>query len=104
MERLLIAATKAGEDGVPIRFLHIGSASGALNISLPSPVLRSSAIQLMGSGMGSIPLNRLLKAIEGVLQAAVPGKFEMATTTVPLSQVEDAWSREIHQSRTVFVV
>ncbi len=104
MERLLIAATKAGEDGVPIRFLHIGSASGALSISLPSPVLRSSAIQLMGSGMGSIPLNRLLKAIEGVLQAAVAGKFEIATTTVPLFQVEDAWSREIHQSRTVFLV
>jgi NADPH:quinone reductase-like Zn-dependent oxidoreductase len=104
MERLLVAATKAGKDGVPIRFLHIGSASGTSNISLPSPVLRSSAIQLMGSGMGSIPFNRLLMAIEGVLRAAVPGKFEIATTTVPLSNVEDAWSTENGQSRMVFLV
>ena len=104
MERLLIAAAKAGADGVPIRFLHIGGASGAFSISLPSPVLRSSAIQLMGSGMGSIPFNRLVKAIESVLQAAVPGKFEIATTTVPLSEVTAAWSIETSQARTVFLV
>ncbi len=104
MERLLIAAAKAGKDGVPIRFLHIGGASGAFSISLPGPVLRSSAIQLMGSGIGSVPFNHLVKAIEGVLQAATPGKFEIATTTVPLSNVEDAWSTEIGQSRTVFLV
>jgi hypothetical protein len=30
--------------------------------------------------------------------------FEIATTTVPLSKVEDAWSTEIRQSRTVFLV
>ncbi|GHO99314.1 zinc-binding dehydrogenase [Reticulibacter mediterranei] len=103
MERLLRAAARAGEDGVPIRCIQIGSVS-AFNISLPSPVLRSSSIELMGSGIGSIPPDRFLKASEGVLQAAVPGKFQIATTPVPLSQVEAAWSTEIAQSRTVFVV
>lgn len=39
-----------------------------------------NAIQLMGSGIGSVPFNRLLKAIESVLQASVPGGFEIATT------------------------
>lgn len=102
MERLLIAAAKAGKDGAPIRVVHIGAVS-ADNISLPSPVLRSSALQLMGSGIGSVPFNRLLKAIEGVLQATVPGRFEIATTTVPLSKVEDAWSTEARQPRTVFL-
>ena len=103
MERLLRAAAKAGKEGAPIRFVHIGAVS-ASSISLPSPVLRSSAIQLMGSGMGSVPFPRLLKAIEGVLQATVPGQFEIATTTVPLSQVEDAWSTEIPHFRTVLLV
>jgi NADPH:quinone reductase-like Zn-dependent oxidoreductase len=103
MERLLIAAAKAGKDEIPIRFVHIGAIS-ANSISLPSPVLRSSAIQLMGSGMGSVPFNRLLKAIEGVLQATVPGHFEIATTTVPLSKVEDTWPTEMRPSRTVFLV
>jgi NADPH:quinone reductase-like Zn-dependent oxidoreductase len=103
MERLLMAAAKAGKDGVPIRFIQIGAAS-AYSISLPNAVLRSSAIQLMGSGIGSVPFNRLLKGIEGVLQATVPGKFEIATTPVPLSNVEGAWSTEIPQSRIVFLV
>ena len=103
MERLLVAAAKAGEEGVPIRCIQIGGAS-ASSISLPNQVLRASALQLMGSGIGCVPFNRLLKAIEGVLQATVPGHFEIATTPVPLSNVEDAWSREIPQSRTVFLV
>lgn len=103
MERLLVAAAKAGEEGVPIRCIQIGGAS-ASSISLPNQVLRASALQLMGSGIGSVPFNRLLEAIEGVLQATVPGHFEIATTAVPLSNVEDAWSTEIHPSRTVFLM
>ena len=103
MERLLIAAAKAGEEGVPIRCIQIGSAS-AYSISLPSPVLRSSAIQLMGSGIGSVLFDRLLKAVEGVLQASVPSAFQVATTTVPLANVETVWSTENSRSRTVFVV
>ena len=103
MERLLIAAARAGADGVPIRFIQIGAAS-ASNISLPNAVLRSSAIQLMGSGIGSVPFSRLIKAIEGVLQASVPGGFEVATTAVPLSEITTAWSTEASQARTVFVV
>jgi len=54
-ERLLIAAAKAGKDSAPIRFVQVGSASGS-DISLPSAALRSSAIELMGSGIGSVPL------------------------------------------------
>ncbi len=103
MERLLIAATRAGKDEMPIRFVQIGSVS-AFNISLPSPVLRSSAIQLMGSGIGSVSPAHFLKAAEGVLQAAVPEKFEIATTAVPLATIESVWATESDRSRTVFVV
>ncbi len=53
-ERLLTAAAKAGKDAVPIRFVQVGAVSGP-NIALPSAALRSSAITLMGSGIGSIP-------------------------------------------------
>jgi len=76
-ERLLIAAAKAGKHAVPIRFVQIGSISGS-DITLPSAVLRSSAIELMGSGIGSIPLDRLVRAIAGLLRATVPGGFQIA--------------------------
>jgi len=99
-ELLLAAGAKASPEAVPLRFVQIGAMSAA-TITLPSAALRSSAIELMGSGIGSIPMPRLLGAIEQLLNATVPGGFEIATNSVPLSQVEDHWANE-NQARTVF--
>jgi NADPH:quinone reductase-like Zn-dependent oxidoreductase len=102
-ERLIIAGAKAGEDAVPIRFVHVGSVS-APEITLPSAALRSSAIELMGSGIGSVPMDRLIKSIDDLLQATLPGRFEIATKVIPLSAIEEAWSTAGNQPRTVFKV
>jgi NADPH:quinone reductase-like Zn-dependent oxidoreductase len=102
-ERLLIAGAKAGPEAVPIRFVQVGSASGS-DITLPSAVLRSSAIELMGSGLGSIPLARLVRCISELLQATVPGGFKIAAKAVPLSDVEQAWPNDDSTRRTVFTV
>jgi NADPH:quinone reductase-like Zn-dependent oxidoreductase len=100
-ERVIIAGAKAGKDAVPIRFVHIGSVS-APSITLPSVALRSSAITLMGSGIGSIPLDRMVKAIGELMQAAVPGGFEIATRTFPLCEVERVWAEPVGVPRIVF--
>ncbi|WP_146685892.1 quinone oxidoreductase family protein [Bradyrhizobium canariense] len=102
-ERLLIAGAKAGADAVPIRFVQIGSASGS-DITLPSAALRSSAIELMGSGLGSVPRDRFVRCISELLQATIPGGFEIAATSVPLSEVEQAWPKDDSTRRTVFTV
>jgi NADPH:quinone reductase-like Zn-dependent oxidoreductase len=70
-ERLIIAGAKAGAEAVPIRFVQIGAVSGA-DITLPSAALRSSAIVLMGSGIGSIPFDRFLRAIDGLFRRPCP--------------------------------
>jgi NADPH:quinone reductase-like Zn-dependent oxidoreductase len=100
-ERVIIAGARAGKDGVPIRFVHIGAVSSA-TITLPSAALRSSAIDLMGSGMGSIPGDRLVESIRGLIQATVPGGFAIATKTFPLSEVERVWSSAESAARPVF--
>jgi NADPH:quinone reductase-like Zn-dependent oxidoreductase len=102
-ERLLIAAAKAGQDAVPIRFVQIGSASSS-DIKLPSAVLRSSAIALMGSGIGSIRLDRFIDCIGDLLHAAVPAGFKIEATSVRLSDVERAWPNDDSARRTVFTV
>jgi hypothetical protein len=102
-ERIIIAGAKAGKDAVPIRFVHIGSVS-APNITLPSAALRSSAITLMGSGIGSIPMDGLLKSIGELMQAPVPGGFEIATKTHPLSEVERVGAEANSMPRVVFQV
>jgi len=102
-EILIVAAAKAGKDAVPIRFVQIGALSGG-NITLPSAALRSSALVLMGSGIGSIPLEGLVGAIRGVMQAVVPGKLQIRTETVPLAHIEQTWNKNGGKSRFVFVV
>ena len=101
-EKLIIAAAKAGPEGVPIRYVQIGSLSGP-DINLPSAALRSSALQLMGSGIGSIPFPRLLQAIHGVLQAAPSAGFKIATQRVPLADVTKAWTSGDTDPRIVLV-
>lgn len=102
-ERLLAAGARHGRDAVPMRYVQVGSMSGA-DITLPSAVLRSSSIELMGSGIGSVPLERLVQAVDGLLRATVPGGFKIASRVVPLSEVEQAWPRDDSTRRTVFTI
>lgn len=101
-ERLLIAGSKVGTD-TPIRFVQIGSAGGA-NITLPGGILRSTAIEIMGSELGSVSVNRIVATIEAVLQAAVPGHFAIATKPVPLSELDQTWSNDAYMPRIVFTI
>jgi NADPH:quinone reductase-like Zn-dependent oxidoreductase len=102
-ETLIVAAAKAGKDAVPIRFVQIGAVSGS-NITLPGAALRSSALVMMGSGIGSIPRKSLVGAISGVLQAVVRGKLKIETEAVPLANVEETWNKDCGNSRVVFIV
>lgn len=102
-ERLIVAAAKAAKGASPIRIVQVGAASGG-EISLQGAALRSSAISLMGSGIGSIPLDRLVKATGEFLHAVQPGDFQIASRPVPLSEVETAWSENNGKLRTVFTI
>jgi len=102
-ERLLIAAAKAGAEARPIRFVQIGSVSGS-DITLPSAVLRASAIELMGSGIGSIPLERLIALTGELLDAAIPAGLKIAVDPVPLSTIERHWGREDATQRIVLTM
>ena len=65
-------------------------------------MLRSSSIELMGSGIGSVSLERLLASINEVFKAAVPAGFKILTEAVPLAKVSQTWNAQ-NNSRVVFV-
>jgi NADPH:quinone reductase-like Zn-dependent oxidoreductase len=98
---VLIAAARAAEGGVPIRFVQIGEASDS-NIELPGAVLRSSSLVLMGSGIGSVRMERLIAVTGEVIQAAIPAQLNVETEALPLSEVEQSWTREAGRRRLVF--
>ena len=101
-ETVIRAIARASEDATPVRFVHVGASSGD-NIELPGVALRSSAIVLMGSGLKSIPMPRLLASIKSVFDAFLPARLSIKTKAVPLSAVAETWD-DNGKSRVVFVV
>jgi NADPH:quinone reductase-like Zn-dependent oxidoreductase len=99
-EKILAAAAKAGPKTAPIRFVQIGTAGGA-DIRLSGPLLRSSTIELLGSGLGSVSRPRLMTVIGELMQAATTVDFSLPTRTMPLSEVEQGW-RDTGSDRLIF--
>lgn len=90
--RAIIAAIARNvEDGHRVRFVQIGSASGENSIDLPAAALRSSAIELMGSGLKSVTMDKLLEGIAHVFEGAAKGAFHIAMATLPLEKIAEAW-------------
>jgi threonine dehydrogenase-like Zn-dependent dehydrogenase len=77
--RAVIAAiAETVEDATPVRFVHTGGASGEASIDLPGAALRSSSIQLMGSGIKSRVPAAHSKA-NRLLRSHTPGLFLLKT-------------------------
>jgi NADPH:quinone reductase-like Zn-dependent oxidoreductase len=87
-----------------VRLVEIGEMAGP-TIKLHAEALRSSGVEIYGSGGGSIiPPKAIFEALPKVWELAIAGKLHIDVETVPLSEVEKAWQREdIHGRRLVVV-
>jgi NADPH:quinone reductase-like Zn-dependent oxidoreductase len=101
-EAALAAIAKKGLDhsSPRIRYIQIGSSAGP-NISLPAAILRSSGLEMLGSGFGSVNLERLFASLANLLQEAAKEPFKIAVTAVPLRDVESLWNSKM-DTRIVF--
>lgn len=87
---IIVAAAKAVEDAHSVRFVQVGEASRG-PVELPAAALRSSAIQIMGSGLKSVTLSKLLEGIRKTFDLAAHGKLYLPTKAVPLTTVAENW-------------
>lgn len=85
-----------------IRYVQIGNSAGA-TITLPAATLRSSGLELLGSGFGSASLEEIMKAVGDLFEEAAKMPFESPTKAVPLREIESAWSAKEEGTRLVFV-
>ena len=95
-EVLLSAVTRG--DFAPasgsIRLVQVGESAGP-TISLSAAALRSSGLEIRGSGSGTAAsLDKLLDAYHQVLSRAASGELHIETEPVPLADVEIAWERK----------
>ena len=100
---ILTALAKTIDDH-PVRFVQVGSASGEMSLNLPAALFRSSAITLMGSGIGSLSREALAQSIRNTFEAVAPAHLTIDTQTAPLSQVETVWTTSTGKPRVVFTV
>ena len=84
-----------------VRFVQIGESAGG-TISLRAASLRSSGLELLGSGFGSASLNQLRAAIEEFFKVAATEPFQFNMKTAPLSDIEALWNSPEQGTRLVF--
>jgi NADPH:quinone reductase-like Zn-dependent oxidoreductase len=76
-----------------LRLIEIGEMAGP-TISLSAAALRSSGIEIYGSGGGSsIPRTAIFETFPQLWALAASGNLHIDTEAVPLAEAEDAWQR-----------
>jgi len=96
-----IAQKGLGKMAPRVRFVQIGSMAGP-SIPLPAATLRSSGLELLGSGFGSANLDQIRQAISEFFAAAAKTPFQANIKTAPLRDVESLWNSPERGARLVF--
>jgi NADPH:quinone reductase-like Zn-dependent oxidoreductase len=104
-EAVIAALTREGLTHVAprVRLIEVGQMAGP-TITLPASVLRSSGLEIYGSGAGTVPVERVMEAIPQFIEFAASGKLRIETEQVPLAAIEDAWSRQTPDNRRLVVI
>jgi NADPH2:quinone reductase len=74
------------------RLIQIGEMAGP-SIRLPAAALRSSGLEVIGSGGGSIPPAAIFETFPRLWELAANGELRIEAEPVPLAEVEEAWQR-----------
>jgi NADPH2:quinone reductase len=87
-----------------IRLIEIGEMAGP-TIALSAAALRSSGIEIYGSGGGgSIPHTAIFETFPKLWELAAAGALRIDTESVALADVESAWQRQGVPGRRIVIV
>jgi NADPH:quinone reductase-like Zn-dependent oxidoreductase len=105
----LVLAALQGKGNVThkVHYVTVGGMAGD-KIQLSSGVLRSSDIEMMGSGLGSLPKEDMQKLFTELLPEmftlAAEGKIKIGTVTANLKDIETAWHKEIPGGKRLVIL
>jgi NADPH:quinone reductase-like Zn-dependent oxidoreductase len=89
-----------------VRFVSIGAVTGD-KIQLSSEILRSTDLQLSGSGLGSWTKDDMRKLfgeiIPEMFQLAADNKLKIETVNVPLKDIEKLWNMYVPNGKRLVV-
>jgi NADPH:quinone reductase-like Zn-dependent oxidoreductase len=84
-------------------WVQIGAITGP-TLDLPSEVLRSTNLRVMGSGQGSVTPRAIVAELPSLVTELIAGRIPVEVVKVPLSQVEQAWSRPVPPGQRVVLL
>jgi NADPH:quinone reductase-like Zn-dependent oxidoreductase len=88
------------------RYVTVGEMAGS-TISLPSSILRSSPVELLGSGFGSLSKEAMAtepEILKDMFLLAANGKLVIETVTRELKDIETAWNEKIADGKRLVIV
>jgi NADPH2:quinone reductase len=97
-----------GEADMELRFsrtrlIQVGVMAGA-TLNLPAEVLRSSGLEILGSGTGNAPTSDVLARMLGqVMDLLARDELRIGINRVPLAQVRQVWDLDQQGHRTVLI-
>jgi NADPH:quinone reductase-like Zn-dependent oxidoreductase len=106
-ELVLSALGGSGGTTHKVKYITVGAMAGD-NIQLSSGILRSSDIEISGSGLGSLgadAMNKLFtELLPEMLQLAAEGKLKIDTETANLKDIETVWHKEIPGAKRLVII
>lgn len=104
---LLKALQGTGSFTHKVRFVTIGAMAGE-SIELSSGTLRSTNLQLLGSGLGSWTKEEVkllfLEILPEIFALAAQNKLQVNVEKVELSEIEKAWDLEVSDGKRLVVI
>ena len=95
--------TARGDRSRPLTWIQIGSIAGP-DAPIPSAALRSARLQIVGSGIGSVPGRDFIKELPKIAEAAAEGRFDLRARAMPLAEAERAWAEAKQTSDRIVLV
>jgi NADPH:quinone reductase-like Zn-dependent oxidoreductase len=89
-----------------VKVVTIGEMAGS-TINLPSGFLRSSKIEILGSGFGSLSLDELDQYFKNELPKlfalAAEGHLKLDLITYPLKDIEEVWQKDLPAGKRIVI-
>jgi NADPH:quinone reductase-like Zn-dependent oxidoreductase len=87
----------------PLSWIQIGSVAGSV-APIPSAALRSARLEIVGSGIGSVPGRDFIEELPKLAAAVAGGEFDVRARAVPLADVERVWTQTLGSDDRIVLV
>jgi NADPH:quinone reductase-like Zn-dependent oxidoreductase len=95
--------TERADRGQPLAWIEIGSVTSP-TAAIPSAALRAARLQIIGSGIGSVPGRDIVDELPSLVKEIVRGTFRVGAKAMPLSSVERAWAEAAHTGERIVLI